>query len=878
MTIKIKDKTMYRIITIALSISICFAADNIQSRMDKLMQSLQEKYQIYSPEDLHKLTSRSNTNNRSFSSSDMDDLFGEWFLEEENYEMYVTVGHDQSIPNMIQMMALMEAEGNVTVTASDYETELTYMLDPSMMDMDNGDDDDDDDDDTYSYGPRIGMYLTDLDPGGGGIYFDETDTEATITFVDVPLLGGGDGLNTFQVQLFYSSGQIIISYKDLSLNGSNTDQAPGGLAIGIANGEGHYDEVDLSESAGESYSFPVEGYSDSNELDLAYKQITFTPNSDFSEYSVSATTITDLPASYSNEITVEDDDYTEQSLSSYFEFYGNSYNQIYINNDGNIGFEDGDDTCVCSACDDGDGDCAAAYLSGEGDIDHDPLFIGEEDYNAFSTLIYAQNYTALIFAQDYVDDYSSNHGQSSFELDSVFNLVIEGDNVSGGLGGDNPGNCEINWPEDPYRMAVYSFVSEYVLSEGASVGCFVDDVSLDQTFSYVALEMESLWSGGDNGDDGDDDYDLFILNFDFLDFFQFMFGVPPEGVDNPLIVMINFEEEIVAAQGLTAFGQDPDLYIADPSDVASSVSFDMDDQTLIITELSLMDSPGTAVLSLNGTIGPGMIDLVAGVSTEIPGFGIDILEEESEATEVYIVFHEDSTGMGIEIEEDEEYGDIIDTSYFDWLATSDSLWLFEDEWICSEDDESYSSEEECSMECDAECQNNVDVEGKPLSYEFSDDTLFIRETGYPCEEEGVDTYDECIEEVDMDFLLGDLEDIEDLYIHNTLVMLSTGDDVSLADVTVMPEKFTLHQNYPNPFNPITTLRYELPEQTHVNITIYDMLGRKVKTILNEQQSPGYKQLIWDASNDYGKPVSAGIYLYQIQAGEYISTKKMVLLK
>ena len=116
--------------------------------------------------------------------------------------------------------------------------------------------------------------------------------------------------------------------------------------------------------------------------------------------------------------------------------------------------------------------------------------------------------------------------------------MIEGDNVSGGLGGDNPGNCEINWPEDPYRMAVYSFVSEYVLSEGASVGCFVDDGSLDQTFSYVALEMESLWSGGDNGDDGDDDYDLFILNFDFLDFFQFMFGVPPEGVDNPLIVMI----------------------------------------------------------------------------------------------------------------------------------------------------------------------------------------------------------------------------------------------------------------------------------------------------------------------------------------------------
>jgi len=847
---------MYRIIIISLSLSICVASDDIQSRMDRLMKSLQEKYQVYSLEDLEKLTFQPQVENRTLSSRDMDDLFGEWFVEEQNFEMYVTVGHDQSMPNIMQMMALVEAEGNVTATASDYETELTYMLYASMLEMDNGDDDDDDD--TYSYGPRIGMYLTDLDPSGGGIYFDETDAEATITFVDVPLLGGGDGPNTFQVQLFYSSGEIIISYKDLSLTGSNTEQAPGGLAIGIANGEGDYDEVDLSESAGESYSFPVEGYSDSNELDLAYKQITFTPNSDFSEYSVSATTITDLPASYSNEITVEDDDYTEQSLSSYFEFYGNSYNQIYINNDGNIGFEDGDDTCVCWVCDDGDGDCAAEYLSG-GE--------GEGDNNAAD---------ALIYAQDYVNDYSSNHGQSSFDLESEFNLVIEGDDVSGGLGGNDPGNCEINWPQDPYRMAVYSFVSEYVLSEGGSVGCFVDDGTLDQTFAYVALEMESLWSGGDGGNDGDDDSDLFIMNFDFLDFFLFMFGMPPEGVDNPLMVMINFEEEIVAAQGLTAFGQDPDIYVADPSDFESSVSFDMDEQTLIITELSLMDSTGTAVLSLNGTIGPDMIDLVAGVSTEIPGLDLEILEGESEAPELYIVFHEDSTGMIIEIEEDEDYGDMIDTSYFDWFATSDSLWLFEDEWICSEDDESYSSEEECNEECDTDCYYDEDNDGIPFSYEFSDDTLFISVTEYPCED--FNDYDECIEEGEMDLFIGELEDIQDAYIHNTLVMLPTGDDVSLADVTVMPEKFTIHQNYPNPFNPVTTLRYDLPENGNVNITIYDMLGRQVKTLINQNQDAGYRSVVWNATNNYGEPVSAGIYLYQIQAGEYMQTKKMVLLK
>ena len=92
------------------------------------------------------------------------------------------------------------------------------------------------------------------------------------------------------------------------------------------------------------------------------------------------------------------------------------------------------------------------------------------------------------------------------------------------------------------------------------------------------------------------------------------------------------------------------------------------------------------------------------------------------------------------------------------------------------------------------------------------------------------------------------------------------------------EVFALHQNYPNPFNPITTMRYDLPEADLVNITIYDMLGREVKTLINQTQDAGYRSVIWDATNNYGKPVSAGIYLYQIHAGEYISTKKIVLLK
>jgi len=93
-----------------------------------------------------------------------------------------------------------------------------------------------------------------------------------------------------------------------------------------------------------------------------------------------------------------------------------------------------------------------------------------------------------------------------------------------------------------------------------------------------------------------------------------------------------------------------------------------------------------------------------------------------------------------------------------------------------------------------------------------------------------------------------------------------------------PSGYSLLQNYPNPFNPVTKLRYDLPENSHVNITIYDMLGRAVKTMVNQHQNAGHRSIIWDGTNDYDNTVSTGIYLYQIQAGAYTRTKKMVFLK
>jgi len=112
----------------------------------------------------------------------------------------------------------------------------------------------------------------------------------------------------------------------------------------------------------------------------------------------------------------------------------------------------------------------------------------------------------------------------------------------------------------------------------------------------------------------------------------------------------------------------------------------------------------------------------------------------------------------------------------------------------------------------------------------------------------------------------------------SIIDTSSCDSTTVETDIEIPDKFLLHPPYPNPFNPITTIRYDLPEQATVNIIIYDMLGRRVKTVVKTNQEAGFKSVIWDGTNNQGNPVSAGVYFYQIQAGDFVLTKKMVLLK
>jgi hypothetical protein len=98
--------------------------------------------------------------------------------------------------------------------------------------------------------------------------------------------------------------------------------------------------------------------------------------------------------------------------------------------------------------------------------------------------------------------------------------------------------------------------------------------------------------------------------------------------------------------------------------------------------------------------------------------------------------------------------------------------------------------------------------------------------------------------------------------------------VSIDDqLPEIPKVFALYQNYPNPFNPSTTIRYDLPKLSKVTIKVYDVLGRVVTELVNDQQVAGTYSITWDA-----RGYASGVYYYRIIAGDFVSVRKLVLLK
>lgn len=93
----------------------------------------------------------------------------------------------------------------------------------------------------------------------------------------------------------------------------------------------------------------------------------------------------------------------------------------------------------------------------------------------------------------------------------------------------------------------------------------------------------------------------------------------------------------------------------------------------------------------------------------------------------------------------------------------------------------------------------------------------------------------------------------------------------------VPQKLILWQNYPNPFNPETEIRFALPEASAVKLTVFSLLGERVRTLVEQECSAGFHRVIWDGKDERGRLRASGIYLYRLQAGEFVQVKKMSLL-
>ena len=94
----------------------------------------------------------------------------------------------------------------------------------------------------------------------------------------------------------------------------------------------------------------------------------------------------------------------------------------------------------------------------------------------------------------------------------------------------------------------------------------------------------------------------------------------------------------------------------------------------------------------------------------------------------------------------------------------------------------------------------------------------------------------------------------------------------------VPTTYVLEQNYPNPFNPTTTIEYEIPSTGKVTLEIYNIIGERVRTLVNDVQDAGVYQVVWDGRDESRNTVATGVYLYRVHAGNFSSVKKMLLMK
>ena len=340
------------------------------------------------------------------------------------------------------------------------------------------------------------------------------------------------------------------------------------------------------------------------------------------------------------------------------------------------------------------------------------------------------------------------------------------------------------------------------------------------------------------------------MNFDFMTLFGIMFGVIPDSIDNPMLVALNIENEMLMAQTFDPIS----MYYSDLN--GQSYNADSSNYSFSFDNITLMDSLGNEGLVIDGIIEAEMLDLIAGEEAEIPF--PSLFGNFEEVPEMYLSFYSDSTGREIIIENMDYYGEYytqMDTSFFEWYATNDSFFIhFEN------DDYYYYYDSTSSFD--------------GLSYSMLEDTIALSQEIDPCDENDdyyyyYQSYDDCIGQLVL------ANDVVDFYQRMDMNLMYIGTVSVSENDGILPKRMKLYPVYPNPFNPVATIQFDITENRLPNnaLNIYDIKGKLVAELINKEYNAGTYKVTWDASS-----FASGVYFTELISGSERQTQKIILLK
>ena len=330
---------------------------------------------------------------------------------------------------------------------------------------------------------------------------------------------------------------------------------------------------------------------------------------------------------------------------------------------------------------------------------------------------------------------------------------------------------------------------------------------------------------------------------------------------------------------------------------------------VFVTDGSLTDTVSYQLTVLNINDAPVLFEIKDQVVSEDSKMNVRVVASDVDDNVLIYDGKSDNVGVGVSASADtiklqpvtDFFGSSVITVYAsdgkDVDSTTFTLKVnpmqdspFPFEWVSSESDSVVVTKDNLSDTYNLEWSESKDVDGEGIDYlVYANIGVYEKELIYDTTSTKLAiSYQEIVENVfnsapnhgaTVVFSVSatDRIDTVDVSGSDRVIYVNQYQYLSIENEGI-PDAFVLHDNYPNPFNPTTQIRFDLPTNDNVNLTIYNMLGQKVKVFSINNISAGYHQITWDATNDIGDPVSAGVYLYQLQTSEFVKTKKMILLK